>query len=217
MDRLERLNELREAILVALQGWQAGIRTALPGIVQSFNAVEGTVIVQPAINARISKPDKTVEVVALPLLLDVPVCFPRGGGYTLTFPIAEDDECLVVLSDRCIDGWWEQGDVAIPPSVCMHDLSDGFAIVGPWSKPNVIDAISTNTVQLRSDDGECYVELENGHIVNIVAPGGINLIGNLHVTGTVQATADGTFGGKSMDNHVHTGVKSGIELTGPPF
>ena len=41
--------------------------------------------------------------VALPLLVDVPVVFPRGGGVTLTLPVVPAMSAFVVFADRCID------------------------------------------------------------------------------------------------------------------
>lgn len=49
-------------------------------------------------------------------LVDVPVCWPQGGGsekgdkgYAMTFPIKKDDEGIVVFASRCIDSWHELG------------------------------------------------------------------------------------------------------------
>ncbi|MFW8450019.1 Gp138 family membrane-puncturing spike protein, partial [Klebsiella pneumoniae] len=64
--------------------------------------------------------------VNLPLLVDVPVVFPRGGGCTLTFPVKPGDECLVIFADRCIDFWWQSGGIQEPVDERMHDLSDAF-------------------------------------------------------------------------------------------
>src|SRR2546430_733713 len=53
MDTRERLENPTETFLAALEGWQAGIWTALPGIVQTFDQATGTATVQPAIQARV--------------------------------------------------------------------------------------------------------------------------------------------------------------------
>ena len=70
-----------------LSDWQSGIWTAIPGIVQSFNASELTVEVQPAIQAKYLAEDGSVKIVNLPKLVDCPVVFPHGGGCSLTFPV----------------------------------------------------------------------------------------------------------------------------------
>lgn len=150
---------------------QTLIWTALPAIVQSFDSVAMTCEVQPSIQGKIPKEDGTIELVNLPLLLDCPVVFPRGGGCSLTFPIKKGDECLVVFSSRAIDLWWQNGGVQPPVEIRMHDLSDGFAIVGVYSQPNVIPNVSTNAVQLRSNDGAAFFELNpSNHEFTLTTP-----------------------------------------------
>lgn len=169
MDPRERYNDPEEVLRAALEGMQRGLWTALPGIIQSFNSGAMTVTVQPSVKAIIGLPDGSQQSVALPLLLDCPVVFPCGGGFTLTFPIVSGDECVVVFSARCIDSWWQSGGVQEQAELRMHDLSDGFAFVGARSQPRVISGISAAGAQLRSDDGETYVEVNNGEI-KIIAP-----------------------------------------------
>jgi phage baseplate assembly protein V len=58
----------------------------------------------------------------------------------------------------------------------MHDLSDGFALVGVYSQPNVIPSVSTDAVQLRSDDGQAFVEINpSSHDIAIKTPADINV------------------------------------------
>lgn len=207
----------------ALEGWQAGIETSVVGIVQSFDPVAQTCTVQPAIQARMRDRTGVLSWVTLPLLVDVPVVFPSGGGFTLTFPIKQGDEALVCLASRCIDSWWQSGAVGPQVDMRMHDLSDGFALVGPRSQPRKIPAYSADTVQLRADDGSTYIEMSSGQMVNVVAPGGINLNGviidinsNITTPATLNAAVDVVGGGKSLLSHVHTGVQSGNSTSGPP-
>jgi phage baseplate assembly protein gpV len=108
----------------------------------------------------------------LPLLVDVPVIFPRGGGVTLTFPVKAGDECLVVFADRCVDFWWQSGGVQEPVSDRQHHLADGFALVGPQSQAQKISGISASAAQLRTDDGAAFIELDPGsHAVTVTTPG----------------------------------------------
>ncbi|WP_391529502.1 phage baseplate assembly protein V [Photorhabdus akhurstii] len=167
----ERLNR-PEAVFFAMQEViNAGLYVSLPCIIQSFNADAVTVTAQPAIRWKIRKKDGELESVSLPLLVDVPVIFPRGGGVTLTFPVRAGDECLVVFADRCIDYWWQSGGIQEPVDPRQHNLSDGFAIVGPQSQQQKITNISTHTAQLRSDDGAAYIELDpNSHNITVITP-----------------------------------------------
>jgi hypothetical protein len=79
----------------------------------------------------------------------------------MTFPVKDGDEGLVVFASRCIDKWWRDGGVQEQTEYRMHDLSDGFAIPGFRSQKRTLDNVSTTAVQLRSDDGKKYVELDD--------------------------------------------------------
>ena len=198
----ERINDEQTALRAVLRAWQLTVWTALPGILQSFDG--NTATVQPSVQGKIRSPDGTVANKSLPLLIYCPVLFPSGGGFSVTTPLTSGNEGLVVFASRCIDGWWQTGQVSPQIELRMHHLSDGFFIPGCRSKPNFLGSVSTNSLQVRSDDGECYLEIAAGHIVNVVAPGGINVTGDLHVTGAVIAG----FGGADqvgLQTHTHPG------------
>lgn len=176
MDRRERINDLTEAVRAAIGGDRAGLWTALPGIVQSYDPAAMTVSVQPAIRAVVEDEVGRSAPVTLPLLVDVPVCFPGGGGFTLTFPIRAGDECLVVFAARCIDGWWQSGGVQPQAEPRMHDLSDGLAVFGPRSQPRVLAPLAhAQDVQLRADDGLSHVAITPGGAIHAKASSSITL------------------------------------------
>lgn len=154
-----------------------GLRVAMPGIIQSFDPDTVTCTVQPAIYGQKVGEDGKATSEAIPILPDVPVVFPRGGGCTLTFPVKAGDECLLVFSDRCIDFWWQNGGVQEAVDPRQHDLSDAFAIVGPQSQAKKISGISTTAAQFRSDDGSTYFEINpDTKKIKLVAPGGFDVI-----------------------------------------
>lgn len=150
----------------------SNLRVALPGIIQSFDPETVTCVVQPAVKGYESDDAGKKSSLSLPLLVDIPVIFPRGGGVTLTFPVKAGDECLLMFADRCIDFWWQNGGVQEPVDGRMHDLSDAFAIVGPQSQSQKISGISSSAAQLRTDDGAAFIELDpSSHAVNVTTPG----------------------------------------------
>ena len=170
----------------------------------------------------------------------MPVYYPSGGGFTLTFPIAAGDECIVLFNDRQIDNWLATGAGKPPIVGRAHDLSDGLALVGIRNNTRALTAVSTTTTQLRSDAGTTYVEIAGGGIVNVVAPTGmtitsptvtitgiiavqnVNSLSNpCSINGTINATGDvvAQTGGTniSLTNHKHHGVTTGLGDTGAAF
>lgn len=216
MEQRERANNFEESLRIAVEGRISNVWTAIPGVITAVNLAKMTVQVQPTVKARVRLQDppsasQPYTWVALPVLLDVPIVFPCAGGFALTLPITVGDEVLVIFSSRCIDSWWQSGGVQIQAEVRMHSLSDGFAIPGPKSLPNVLAAISTNSAQLRTQDGSAYIELTAAGAVNVKAPGGLN------VTGAIVATGDVQGNGHNLSTHIHGGVTTGGGDTGTPI
>ncbi len=242
MDRRERLADPVISQQMMLDGLQTKMWTSIPGILQSFDATKMTAVVQPAIQAQALDP-KTGKWsnVTLPLCLDVPVQFQRGGGYGFTFPLVSGDEGILLFSSRCIDAWWQSGGVQPQAEFRMHDLSDGMFLPGVSSVPHVPANISTTTARMWSEDGTLMVELDkpNGtitakapvqfvvdspltHIKGAIAidghvsqnPGGGGTIdfGNANI----QTTGTVKQGTVVLGTHTHSGVQTGGGNSGPP-
>lgn len=216
-----------EGLSIALGGWQSKMQTAMPGIIQSFNTDNPdsmTCTVQPAIQGQVRDEEGNITLVEYPLLVDCPVQFPAGGGCTLTFPVKAGDECLIVFASRCIDSWWQSGGIQNQAELRMHDLSDGFVLLGYRSKPRVIHGISTTSAQLRSDDGAAFVEVDAAtHAINATTTGPMALTaplvtinGNLQLNGKMNSTGDVVAGTISLQNHHTSGVTPGSGTSGVP-
>lgn len=160
--------QFMQAIIDAIN---AGIRVGMPGIIVSFDPDAVTATVQPAIKGYETDENGTQLSNSLPQLVDVPVSFPRGGGVTLTFPVAPGDECQLIFNDQCIDFWWQNGGEQEAVSYRRHDLSDATAHVGIMSQAKKISGISISAAQLRTDDGAAFIELATGHDITVTTPG----------------------------------------------
>lgn len=238
MDRNERINDTVNALQQAQDGFQQRIWTALPGILDSWDATKMTASVQPAIKTQLRSPEGTWSDVTISLCVDCPVVFPGGGGYGMTFPLKNGDEGLLVFSSRCIDAWWQSGGVQTQAEYRMHDLSDGFFIPGAFSVPRVPADVSTSKARFWADDTSLLVELDkDSGIATIRAPVKIVLdapitemtgtfsAGSLDspgVTGNVIGTINVTSGdvvveGVSSKTHKHGGVAVGAGETGEPL
>lgn len=140
------------------------LRVAIPGIIEEFDPQTQTATVQLALREKISNQDLSQEWVDVPLLLDVPIVLPRAGGFVLTMPIQKGDECLIIFADMCIDAFFSNGGVQNQLEKRRHDLSDGIAIMGMWSQPNVVPNYSTTATELRTVDGSTKISLQPGEI-----------------------------------------------------
>jgi len=110
------------------------------------------------------------QAVDLPLLEDVPVFFLTGGGWSVTAPIVEGDECILLFADSAIDIWLQNGGTANNPiTQRRHDLSDAFAICGLRSTPRGLASYSQSSMQIRSDDQTVMIDLAASGIT-VTAP-----------------------------------------------
>lgn len=134
---------LRESILREL-------RSSMPGEIVDFDPATQTATVQPLIRDY-QEGDKGTEYVPLPLLQDVPVLCPGGGGYAITFPVKAGDECMLFIADRCMDAWFQSGGMQNPVVMCAHDISDAVAIVGFRSRPKALTAYNTEKPEMNGD------------------------------------------------------------------
>lgn len=207
--RSQRESTLETPFRDMLAAARLDIHTALPGIIQSFDAKKMTCTVQPAIRGAIIAKDGKASAVDLPLLVDCPVLFQGGGGYSLTFPLRKGDDCLVIFAERCIDAWYQSGGIQNAAEYRLHDLSDGFVLAGVRSQPAVVkNGVTMTGPELRTDSGSAFLRLK-GNAIEIVAPSGITID-----TPQIQVTGDVIAGGISLIHHVHGGCQGGT--TGQP-
>jgi phage baseplate assembly protein gpV len=209
---------------------KAKMWTSAPGKVVSYNAAKQTVSVQLAVKSFVKKPDGSQEAVDIPVLEDVPVQFPGGGGQTMTFPVKPGDEVLVTFSSRSPDSWQQSGageGGQVPTDATTHSLSHGFAQLGYRSNPKALSNVSESATQIRSDDGNTSISLsgEGGVSVDtdksvaVSAASGVSITGgagNVSFTGKLIVNGDIELNGISLKDHKHTGVTpGGGTSTGP--
>lgn len=117
---------LQQVIKDAIETRVTDIHVSMPGIVKSYNATLQTAEIQPVIKKKYS--DGTI--INLPLLINVPVIFPRTAKSYLHFPLAKDDYVLLVFCERSLDVFLQKGGIVDPDDYRKHALSDAVAIVG---------------------------------------------------------------------------------------
>lgn len=186
-------DQFRAAIQQAIYG----LRVAMPCIVQSFDPVKQTVKVLPTVMEKVLQ---NKDGIPTPTDLqwtrpfgDIPVLMPSGGPFVLTFPIQTGDECLVIFADMCIDSWWQSGGINNSQlDKRRHDLSDGFAIIGPRSIPKAIGSYNTTEPELRTADGSIKLAFT---ATGFKVTGTLEVTGGVTLDSTLMVTGDATLSG----------------------
>lgn len=124
---------LAELLRDSIESRVRGIYTCTVGKVHSYNAKDQTVEVELVMLEPINviQQDREIEHIEHPVLPDVPIAFPRAGGFYIFMPPAKGDYVLVVFTHENVGTWRETGAAkSVPGFVGRHDLSNGVAILG---------------------------------------------------------------------------------------
>lgn len=199
------------------------VGTSIPGHFLSFDPETQLAQVQIGI-VRIDSNGSTFEPSPL---IECPVAFLGGSEFFIEHQIDPGDECLVIFSQRCIDGWVNTGGVANNPIMRFHDFSDAAILPGLRSQPNKITNFNNDGVRLRNKAGDKYIWLKKDGTAditvdtlningNIVHNGDTTQTGDVDITGEATVSVDVVGGGISLKDHKHSGVQPGGGQSGPP-
>ena len=167
------MNERRQLIDILNNTIEFSLTNLHTAAIAKVTGVQAkTISVRPVVNRVVN--GRSVE---LPEFTMVPPVFLQGGGSYTAHPIAVGDYCLLVLTERCFDRWYDGADFQDPAEFRMHDYSDGLAIVGV--NP-LVGAITIPTVIQQTGDTN-----QDG---NYTHQGDREQTGDYTLTGTMSAS-----------------------------
>jgi hypothetical protein len=205
---IELADVVASAFDVALQG----VWTALPGVVQSYNAGRQTANIQVGVkNVSVAEGGEDL-VEAIAVLNAVPVLHVGGAGFRAVFPPAPGDTALVVFCSRSIARWLLQGGVVDPGTAHHHDLSDGVAIVGLRTRKTALTNAPADHASIGHDAGatiefrqnEIRVGGDTGAQPSFHGPDLINALQT--VLGIIGSQVGGLPGGTAAGTTIATAV-----------
>jgi hypothetical protein len=190
--RTPELGELFDKLGVSVM---RKLRVALPGRIESYDAAKQLVRVKPLLKEISDSEEGDQSIDSLPVLNNVPVVFPGGGGFRVTFPIKVGDVVLLVFNDRSLDVWKSKGGEVDPLLFNRHHLADAVAIPG----------LHDNTAAwLSADPNVATIGVDNGTFEGV------------GLGATIQSFLSSlkTF----LDTHIHpfVGVAPGVPSTTQP-
>ncbi len=116
---------------------------------ESYDAATQTAQIAPLVkHVTRDNFEEAREVNDLPPLPGVPVCWPQGGGYFMTFPLAVGDTGLLVFCDSDIGPWRESAGVADPGDEGTHGLTGAVFIPGVNAKAGALSDASASALVL---------------------------------------------------------------------
>lgn len=140
----------------------------IPGKVVSFNKDNQTATIQP-----LYKPVHNGEPVDMPELLEVPVRFPRQGGFVMTTPVKPGDKVNLRPQLRSTEEYHTGSDHMSVSDSRSTSLSDMEAYLdGGESVSEPISNFNNENFEIRSEDGSHKIELSEDGKFRIVGSEG---------------------------------------------
>src|SRR5574344_1090118 len=128
--------QLMQLIEEIFEYGMTNIHIAFPAVVKSYDAETRRAEVQPSLKRKMSNG----EFMDLPIIVDVPVLYFGTAKAGLHIPLEEDDEVLIVCSERCLDSWKDAGGDSIEDTDTRRfSMPDAVAIPGLQAQtfPNI--------------------------------------------------------------------------------
>ena len=135
---------LKEAIRAQL----VEINTWMPGEVVTFDSAAQTASIQLCLEREVLD-----EFNAIVQLDEVPLVVQSAGGFSVTFPVAAGDPCMVFFAQRGIDNWYLDGGCQKQATRRHHHLSDAVFMPGLKAAPDALGGYDTSNFVIRTDDG----------------------------------------------------------------
>jgi hypothetical protein len=131
---------LAEVFRASNAALRAGLHTSMPGVIKSYDPETKLAVVQPVLKTPVFDTDtgEAGEAEELPAIPNVPVSFPRGGGWHLSFPLAAGDHVTLVFSEAATGQWRTTGEVSEPADVRRHALGYPTAFLGAHPDADVL-------------------------------------------------------------------------------
>lgn len=115
---------IRGAILAQMREF----RSSLPGRVVSYDAAKQRASVRLQLSFYMMTTDDQRVPIDHPVLSNVPVAFPGGGGAGMWFGLAKDDPVVVMFCDVPIGAWLARGTPCEPGVDDLHSIGGAVAL-----------------------------------------------------------------------------------------
>ncbi|MBU6429424.1 MAG: hypothetical protein KGR26_10465, partial [Cyanobacteria bacterium REEB65] len=147
------------------------LHTALPARVEKYDSANQRADVKPVFLRVFLDEDGNERTYEYPILTDVPVHFPRGGGAFIHLPIAAGDLVLLVCAQRSLDRYLETDGkhVIDTQDARRHHISNAVAFAGLATSKNNVSLSNAKDLIIGLEDGSAEVHVQPGGKVFVKA------------------------------------------------
>lgn len=188
-------SDFEDAILAVVESRLVGMHVVLPGRIEKYDRDTFKANVKPLLKKKYN--DGTEQ--ELPIIVNVPVVWPRTANFEMSAPMERGDGVLLIFCERSLDAWLSKGGIVAPSDGRKFDLSDAIAIPGLYSfKQRALDSGDDVSIRYKKSS------------IRIKKDGGIEMGGD---TDTLRALID-----ERLVNlfNAHTHPVPALGTSGPP-
>lgn len=147
-DILDTRAQLLKDVLDARLG---EVHVSMPGRIKSYDASTQLADVECLLNPTLMTAEGE-ETVVIGVITNVPIEFPSGGGYFISFPLEAGDPVKLTFHDYSLDVWMQRGGVVDVKDLRSHHQSDASAYPGLRAKPEKLTSASATKLVIGKDD-----------------------------------------------------------------
>lgn len=155
-----------EVLIAAIDSRLLDVHTSMPGVVESYDKKTRTANIRPQIKRALEvegEPEPAFE--ELPVIQNVPVGWPMGGGYFIHLPIEKGDHVWIMVSEAGLSQWRSSGKLSEPGDLRRHSLGNSWAYPGCAPDTKIVADLADPTFPeglVIGKDGEANVRIKDG-------------------------------------------------------
>ena len=190
------------------------IQVGVPSSVVSYDPSTGTCSAQPLVRRPLQDIDRVVFE-NLPILEDIPIVWPQGGGYAITFPIKKGDLVILVATTWNAHNAMNSGEISDPNELKFQSVSSVFAHPGWRCDADPLVSATSDEMRLGRDGEDQAIEISDTEIR--IGTGATEAIPREDLVQSaltgLQAKLDSLIA--IFNAHVHLGILPGPGATAP--
>lgn len=144
-----------EALRKVLESERLDLHTGTVGKVRAFSAARQTceveLQIQRVLPAADEDDDDTTE--DYPILPEVPIVYPSGGGFAISWPLSVGDFVWIAFAESDLGQWRATGEKSNPSVQTRHGLSGAVAYPGIHHRGNPNANATANSLRIEKDGG----------------------------------------------------------------
>ena len=177
--------DLVDILTDAIEDTLYDLHTGLPAKVVTFYSDRQMVDVQPLLKQVFLDENDEEKIIDIPKIHNVPILYPAGGGWAITWPMQTDDIVYLTFAERSLDPVLESDGKSTldPVQARRHDLNDAVCIPGLRPVTMPLGNLTNDDLVIGREDGSNQIVIKADGTIDLGdTPTEAAVLGNLLLT-----------------------------------